>query len=277
MRLAGYLERIGYDGPVAADLACLTAIHRRHLLAIPYENLDVQLREPLDLDPARIYDKLVVRRRGGWCYEMNGLLGWALAEIGFRVTRMVGGVLRAVHGDAALGNHLVLRVDLGEPWVADVGLGDGVLEPLPLRAGGYAQAGRRYRLEPVDGGLWRFHNHADTIPPSFDFALAPDDPLLAATCRQLQDDEESLFRQHLICLQPDGRGGTRKLLGRVLDLPGREKRVLPDAAALRDALERHFGLSVPGVESLWPQLVARHAALFGGAEAAPGGESGRSD
>lgn len=91
MKLHDYLARIEYRGPLATDLACLSAIHRQHLLAIPYEDLDVQLGRPLDLDPERIFEKIVTGRRGGWCYEMNGLLCWALREIGFEVQRMVGG------------------------------------------------------------------------------------------------------------------------------------------------------------------------------------------
>ena len=129
MDLESYLQRIQYSGPVRADLECLRAVHRHHVQSIPYEDLDVQLGRPLDLDPERIRRKLIVERRGGWCYEMNGLLGWALEEIGFSVTRMTGGVMRSEEGDAAFGNHLVLRIDLdGESWIADAGLGDVELE-----------------------------------------------------------------------------------------------------------------------------------------------------
>ena len=92
MNLAAYLARIGHTGPVQPDLATLRAVHRAHHFAIPYENLDVQLKRPVVTDPAAAFDKIVTRRRGGWCYEMNGVLGWALAEIGFNVTyRMSGG------------------------------------------------------------------------------------------------------------------------------------------------------------------------------------------
>ena len=94
MKLDDYLARIEYRGPVAPDLACLTAIHRQHLLTIPYLDLDVQLGRLVYLDPERFFEKIVAGRRGGWCYEMNGLLCWALREIGFEVTRMVGGVGR---------------------------------------------------------------------------------------------------------------------------------------------------------------------------------------
>src|SRR4029079_13844164 len=81
VRLDGYLERIGYDGPVEPTLACLTAIHRAPATRIAYEKLDVQLWLTVGQEREQLYDKLVVRRRGGWCYEMNGLLQGALEEI----------------------------------------------------------------------------------------------------------------------------------------------------------------------------------------------------
>src|SRR5215212_4496121 len=104
--LTAYLERIGYDGALAPDLPTLTALHRAHVLAIPFENLDVQLGRPPTLDPAAIFAKLVTARRGGWCYEQNGLFGRVLAGLGFTVTRMSGGVMRAERGEATMGGHL---------------------------------------------------------------------------------------------------------------------------------------------------------------------------
>ncbi len=263
MNLDGYLKRIDYHGSVAPDLACLTAIHRQHLLNIPYEDLDVQLGRALDLDLQRIFEKIVERQRGGWCYEMNGLLCWALREIGFEVTRMVGGVMRAIHGDAAMGNHLVLRVDLDGPMLADVGIGEGMLEPICLEQARVVQGNREFRLEVLEDGLWRFHNHAGAIPPSFDFSPEPDEDHLAETCRNLQQDEGSLFRQNLICLQPDGVGGTKTLIGRVLALPREEKQILESADALCETLAEVFGLSDPDFRSLWPQVVTRHREIFG--------------
>ena len=67
MELEGYLARIGFEGRIKPDLECLTQIHRSHALNVPYENLDVQLERPVDQDVARIYEKIVSRRRGGWC------------------------------------------------------------------------------------------------------------------------------------------------------------------------------------------------------------------
>ncbi|MEJ0023684.1 MAG: arylamine N-acetyltransferase [Alphaproteobacteria bacterium] len=141
MRLADYFRRIGYDGGVEPDLETLTGVHRAHLLAVPYENIDVALRRPVTRDPAAAFDKIVTRGRGGWCYEMNGLLGWALEEIGFPSRAWPGGVGRATFGDESVGNHLVLRVDLDRPYIADVGFGDGFLSPSRWRKASTRSAG----------------------------------------------------------------------------------------------------------------------------------------
>lgn len=199
VRLSSYFHRIGYDGPAAPTLDVLRDVHRAHACGIAYENLDVIQQVPVDQDIERIFTKIVTNGRGGWCYEMNGLLGWALTGIGFDVTRMCGGVMRAERGDEALGNHLVLKVNLDGPWIADVGLGDGIVEPIPLTQDQLTQHGRQVRFEELSPGEWRFHNRANGMPPSFDvFDRTADEALLARTCAALQDDPESMFRQNLV-------------------------------------------------------------------------------
>ena len=270
MQLTDYLTRIDYHGAVAPTLACLDAVHRHHLLSIPYENLDVQLRRPVDQDIERIFEKIVNRRRGGWCYEMNGLLCWALREIGFDVMRMTGGVGRKERGDEALGNHLVLCVNLDGPYIADVGLGDGLVEPTPLRPGTFTQGHRQLRLEPLEENLWRFHNHPGAMPPSFDVRHQPaDEDLLAHTCETLQSDPESMFRQNLVCFRANAEG-TSMLLGRVLarsTAQGTTRTLLNSAQEFSEALTRVFGLNDAENQDLWPQVEARHEELFGNAAA----------
>lgn len=74
MDLRSYLDRIGFAGEAHADLETLRRLHRGHVETIPYENLDVQFGVPVDRTPEAAFEKLVYRKRGGWCYEMNGLL-----------------------------------------------------------------------------------------------------------------------------------------------------------------------------------------------------------
>src|SRR5262245_38960422 len=156
--LQRYCARIGYDGSWQPTHATLAAVHRAHLLSIPYENLDIHLGRPLTLDRAAMFTKLVGERRGGWCYEMNGTLGQALEAMGFAVRYVAGAVHRAALGAAAHGNHLVLIVTLDRPWIVDVGFGDGFIEPLPLEPGTYRQGFLDFRVS-VDGTWWRVDNH----------------------------------------------------------------------------------------------------------------------
>jgi N-hydroxyarylamine O-acetyltransferase len=273
MDLAAYLGRIGHAGPVRPDLATLRAVHRAHLQAIPYDSLDVQLGRPLTIDPAAAYDKIVRRRRGGWCYEMNGLLGWALGEIGFSVTRMAGAAMRAERGDFTIGNHLVLRIDIpGEPapWIADVGFGDGILDPFPLKPADLTAEGHRFRLEAMDDGWWRFHNHEFGGAKSFDFTLPPADPaLLAEKCAWLQSAPDSPFVLNLICQRWRG-GEVLQLLGRTYRqiTPGvRNERTIASADEMVAVLKDDFALDVPEAAGLWPRVVARHEEVM--AAAAP--------
>lgn len=270
MELQAYLDRIGYQGAVAPTRECLVAIHRCHALAVPYENLDVQLGLPVSQDIGAIYDKIVTRRRGGWCYEMNGLLGWALSQAGFDVQRVTGGVFRRERGDAALGNHLVLLVHLDRTYVADLGLGDGIREPLPLEEGRYVQGSLEFRLENLGSGYWRLHNHGFGHPADWDFHQdAADEPLLDATCSRLQRDPASTFVLNLDCelMRADS---LVTLTGRVLrhkTAAGTEKTVMRTVDDMHAVLAAHFGITGVDLAPVWPKIVARHEDLFGTVEA----------
>lgn len=267
--LSRYLSRIGVDEPVAADLATLRRVHRAHARAIPYENLDVQLGVAARSDPAHAIEKIARRRRGGWCYEQNGMLGAALEAIGFRVTRMAGGVMRAALGDQQIGNHLIIKVDLDQPYLCDVGFADGMIDPVPLAEGAYTQGIMTFRLERLADGMWRLHNHEHGAAPSFDFADAPaDEALLARHCEHLQTAPDSMFVLNALVFRhvPDGLIALRGKALRRITAEGITNTLLssPDeyVATLRD----HFDLDVPAAAALWPRICARHEALMAGAE-----------
>ncbi|MEV4442443.1 arylamine N-acetyltransferase [Streptomyces sp. NPDC049577] len=134
--LGAYLARIGLTGSVRADAATLRAVHRAHVAAFPFENLEIVLGRPVPLEIKALQDKMVARQRGGYCFEQNLLLAAVLERIGFGVTgigarvRMGSDVVRAV-------THMALKVSAaGEDWLCDVGFGgEGLLEPLPFRDG----------------------------------------------------------------------------------------------------------------------------------------------
>lgn len=265
MDLSAYFERIGYAGTPRVDLATLTELHRRHLRAVPYENFDVQFGRTLSIDPKAAFDKIVGQGRGGWCYEMNGVLGAVLMELGFPVTRMAGAVLRGERGDRALGNHLVLRVELDRPYIADVGFGDGILEPFPLAEGDHPCAGFDFRLERLDDGWLRFHNHAQGGAPYFDFQDQPAEPdQLSATCRWLNTSPDSIFVQTALCFRHTPEG-IDALLGRAfrsVTPTGKTQHLIESADEFVSLLKHRFGLDLPRAADLWPRIRAKHDELF---------------
>jgi N-hydroxyarylamine O-acetyltransferase len=269
LELSAYLHRIRYDGSVRPDLATLRAIHRAHQYAIPFENLDVLLRCPIILDLEANYDKIVCRRRGGWCYELNGVMGWALKEIGFEVMRMSAGVMRVRAGDAELGNHLCLLVCLDQRYLVDVGFGGSLVEPLPLRASEREDPPYRLGLSELDDGYWRFAEiaHGDGDAFSFDFRVAPaDEALLARKCQFLQTDPTSPFIQNLV-VQRRTADTHLSLRGRVLaaiHATRVDKKLLNSADELVATLRDSFDLDTPEAATLWPSICARHEALFAG-------------
>ena len=146
--LAEYSKRIGYSGTTAPDLATLTALHRAHIGAIPFENLDIQMGRSVQLDSDALQAKMVRQRRGGYCFEQNSLFMLALQSIGFapdareaRVRQNTGGLTRPR-------THMVLTLLCeGREWLADVGFGgDGLLEPIALDGRPAEQGGVVYRV-----------------------------------------------------------------------------------------------------------------------------------
>lgn len=201
----GYLARIGIAGArLGPTPETLARLHTAHLLTVPFENLSIHTGETIQLDAGWLYDKIVGRRRGGFCYELNGLFAELLIALGFRVERLAA----QVYGDdGGLGipfDHMCLRVD--DVWLADVGFGDSFVRPLRLDDRGEQTDGRRgfrivedgadaYVLEDAGHPAFRF-----TTTP---FALAE----FAPGCRYHQTAPDSHFTQRTVVslLTPDGR------------------------------------------------------------------------
>ncbi|HZC40952.1 MAG TPA: arylamine N-acetyltransferase, partial [Streptosporangiaceae bacterium] len=148
--LAAYLARIGVPGRVALDAGTLRDLHRAHLETVPFENLSIHLGEPISLAEADLCDKIVARRRGGFCYELNGAFACLLERLGARVRRVSA---RVYGDDGQLGppfDHLALVVRLPDgtgPWLADVGFGSHSTYPLLADTwAGQADPGGRFLL-----------------------------------------------------------------------------------------------------------------------------------
>lgn len=261
-----YLARVGYTGALDLTVETLTMLHRAHLLAIPYENLDIHFGRALTLDPDQNFHKLVVERRGGWCYEMNGVFGRVLQSLGFDVRFVAGAVGRAARGDSVEGNHLVLVVTLGQPWIADVGFGDAFLDPLPLEPGTYRQGFLGYGVERNDA-RWIVRVHEFAGAGSFDFTLEPRAMShFAAQCHELQTSPDSGFVRTTVCQRfvPDGIITLRGAVFRRITIDGATDHTIEDVDEYVSVLEERFGLRIAGVEALFPRVWERHLAWSAG-------------
>lgn len=148
--LHAYVRRIGYEGPLDGSADALAGLQERHLHSVPYENLDILKGIPLSLEIEELYDKIVVRRRGGFCFELNRLFGWLLRELGYPVTDLMARFWRDEPNPPPKRRHHVLQVQAeGELYLCDVGVG-GIVPRRPVKMVEgleHVQGEERYRLE----------------------------------------------------------------------------------------------------------------------------------
>jgi len=269
LKLQRYLDRIKYGGPLEPNFATLAALQEAHVCSVPFENLDVQLGRPLSTSIQEAYEKIVINMRGGWCYEQNGLFGWALSEIGFDVRRIAASVMRQEKGADSEASHLCLLVRSPESktkYLADVGFGGSMIKPMALEAAQHDQPPFKLGLEKLDDGYWRFWESLGDGRFTFDFVDEPArESSLARKCANLQRDPASSFVLNLSA-QLRTRDEHFVLRGRVFTVarPGAaDSKTLNSSAELVSVLTSEFHLDVREIADLWPRITARHEELFG--------------
>jgi len=259
LKLHRYLRRIRYGGPLSPTRQTLHNLHRAHLLAIPFENVDIQLGSVPSLEHDALIDKLVVRERGGWCFEMNLLFAWVLRQIGLRVDLIGATVNRSKHVEGAPINHLALLVHFDEPYLADVGFGNGILTPAPLREGTFNDGRFDFKLT-CHGNYWRFYNHREN-GATYDFTAEPVAlETIEAANRSLATTTESPFVQTLVCSQLT-ENGMVTLTNAALRVFSSDH-IKEETAASHDAfcvmLKTYFGLEIEQSEALWTRVADQH-------------------
>ena len=252
--VARYLDRLGFVGEPRVDLDTLVALQLAHLRAVPFENLDVYAGVDVTVDPEDAFAKILDRNRGGWCFELNGAFALLLEALGFDVTRLGAAVL--LDGPTVVIDHLCLEVTLDEPYLVDVGFGDGFVLPIPLNRPG-----------PHDGGVGRFElipspqgttltRELDGLPaPQYRFKrvsrqLADFEP----ASRRLQDDKTLVWHTRAFAtrLVPEERADRRGRYERVTLVGNQLKRQHGDDQTDGDSID----VEVPDDD--WPATLAEH-------------------
>jgi N-hydroxyarylamine O-acetyltransferase len=239
-----YLARIGVERPPRADLAALRTLQRAHLGAVPFENLSIHLGEPIRLDDEGLLDKIVRRRRGGFCYELNGAFALLLRDLGYAVTMHPARVWTGDGYGVPL-DHMALQVRLdGVPWLVDVGFGRFSHHPLRLDT---------TEAQPDPGGTFVVTPHPPDLDVTCDggneYRLDPRPYELAdfgPTCWYQQTSPRSHFTRSTTCSRLTDDGGRITLSGRTLirtTAAGREERTLGDEETLR-VYRTEFGIEL---------------------------------
>ncbi|HEV7370514.1 arylamine N-acetyltransferase [Arenibaculum sp.] len=250
--LDAYCARIGHDGSRAPTLATLGALLERHAAAIPFEAIDVLLGRGVDLAPAALEAKLIGRRRGGYCFEQNGLFKRVLRALGFEVEGLAARVrwMMPPHAPPGPRTHMALRVALaGEAWLVDVGFGSCVpTSPLRLRDREPQQTRHgAFRLTPDGGGLLLEAHIGGEWAPVYRLYAEPQlDVDYEAPNWLTSTHPRSLFRNELLVARttPEAR---LALLGNRLTIRGADgvvDRRLLTAGQVADCLAGTFGLPV---------------------------------
>jgi N-hydroxyarylamine O-acetyltransferase len=248
-----YLARIHYSGAIKPDAQTLRGLHISHMFSVPFENLNIGLRRPILLTEEALWDKIVVQKRGGFCYELNGLFALLLKHLGFDITYLNA---RVYNREGQLGidfDHLALLVRIpGQSghWLADVGFGDSFNAPLDFEERGEQVQGlRSYRLEQVPHGFvtwqknydrtWERHYFFDLHPHNF-----PEE--YESACVYHQTSPKSSFTRGSIISRATSDGRVSLEAGRLIltENGQRTEQPITDAAEYNQLLQRYFDITL---------------------------------
>ena len=249
MNIEAYLKRINYTGSLSPSIQVLQALQMAHLLTVPFENLSIHADEPIVLHDAALFEKVVVRRRGGFCYELNGLFAALLRGLGFEVRMLSAGVANGRGGFSPAFDHMTLLVMLQEDWLVDVGFGDSFRQPLRLDERGEQGGNGRYayKIRP-DGDHYILMERKNETGWQAQYRFsrqAYQYADYAGMCHHNQTSPESHFTQKRICslATPNGRKSLSEMRYITTTLSGeRQEKEVTSETEFAQILQTQFGI-----------------------------------
>ncbi len=249
VNVEAYLSRIGVDrGDVRCDLDTLRTLQLQHLLHVPFENLDIHWKVPIVLDTDRFYEKIVEKRRGGYCYELNGLFNELLKALGYHTHLVSGRVFMGDKGYSPDFDHMgiVVKID-DEEYLADVGFGD--FASIPLKVDPSEEQPDRegtFYVRPTEHGAFEIEKLKDVSwTPELLFGRSSHDLQEFAERNEFQQrSPDSHFRTRKICsiLTAEGR---RTLTNNKFIVTSKGERKETDVASedeFNEILMQEFGI-----------------------------------
>lgn len=249
MNVQKYLERIGFTGSPFINEEVLIRIHEQHVTHIPFGNTDIYFKRKLSLEETKLFEKLIVHHRDGFCYELNYLFHRLLTELGFK-SRMISCRIFTSEGFAGPEfDHMAVIVDLKNQWLLDVGFGDLFIRSLELTEDKIQFDGRNYFKIEVDKDLeYILSMSADGINFEKKYSFTPIPRSIAdfeSSCVDKQINPNSYFVQNTICTLPIPGGRRTIFNSKFIEKENEQRNDLPieDENHLRKILKSKFGIN----------------------------------
>ncbi len=250
MNTQAYLDRIGYKGEREVSLAVLRSLHAQHIFSVPFENLDIHCGKQITLEVSSIYKKVVEKKRGGFCYELNLLFDGLLRELGFESSIIAARIFDSEGVPGPAFDHMCLLVELEQLWLVDVGFGDLFLQPMALQEDTIQTDGRNYfKIEKkafdeyvllMSSGKTHFcrkYTFSTQVQVVSDFA-----PL----CQDKQTNPNSYFVKNKVCTRPTRTGRITLFNQKLIHKEGEQKQesFLEDEEQFAAILRKQFDLII---------------------------------
>ena len=250
MDIKKYLSRIGINSPQNTNLQTLIALHKSHILNVPFENLDIHLGREITLDLEKFYTKIVLNNRGGFCYELNGSFYNLLSNLGYKA-KMISARVANSKGDFGKEfDHMAIIVKLDDEWLVDVGFGDSFIGPVKLELGlPQKQYGIFYKIIKHDEDYFKLQKSSDGEKYIDQYIFKLDERALsdyAEMCIHNQTSPTTMFTQKRICTMAtkDGRITLSDLeLIRTIDGEKTES-ILNNENEFQECLKTYFKINI---------------------------------
>lgn len=244
-----YLDRINYDGNTTVEYSTLQALHKAHMYNVPFENLDISLGYKISLTIGSLFKKIILKHRGGFCYELNYSFSELLLSLGFNVKILSARVFNRNSFGKEF-DHMILIVELQEEEViADVGFGDSFREPLLLNGNPVRQSESSYKIEQKNKDFTLFQSKDNLVfQPLYKFNLkAYDINAFSEMCEYHQNSPESNFTQKSICSIATKNGRVTISNGKFIKTTQdvRDEYTILNEIEYRQILKKHFQLQLP--------------------------------
>lgn len=246
LNIDDYLQRIHARKKSEKDLSFLKELQEQHMLTVPFENLDVIHKIPIPLNVESYYQKVIEQKRGGFCYELNGLFHWLLQSLGFRCRLIAGTVKRPDGGWALSESHATQIVYLDQPYLVDVGFGDSARIPLPLSGEEREDVSGKYRVIHVRDSLYDLQKTIEKDEWSTLYRFDMQEKELkdfTEVCHFNQTSPDSHFTQKLIVTLATETGRITLSGNELTETSHGDKRKISiNDSEVQGVLEKHFGI-----------------------------------